>query len=160
MSLLNFICIGFPGLILALEHNTARPKNLFLNNILTYSAPIGLTVTIAMLALSITSEILDFPHAELSTASVIITFIIDITLIYWISRPLNLLRTGLIALIIGIFLGGLFIPFFKNFFEFTSLTTPAFITAIAITAASLLIFTIIRIILTKLRPKLIHKLHF
>ena len=160
MSLLNFICIGFPGLILALEHNTARPKNLFLNNILTYSAPIGLTVTIAMLALSITSEILDFPHAELSTASVIITFIIDITLIYWISRPLNLLRTGLIALIIGIFLGGLFIPFFKNFFEFTSLTTPAFITAIAITAASLLIFTIIRIILTKLRSKLIHKLHF
>ena len=53
MSLLNFVCIGAPGVILALEHNTERIKNKFISNIKHYSVPTGITVAIAMITLSI-----------------------------------------------------------------------------------------------------------
>ena len=153
MSLLNFACIGFPGLVLALEHNTARVKNQFVRNILTYSVPIGLTVSIAMLALTITAESLRLTRLELTTASVFTTFIIDLFLIYWISRPLNKLRAGLLALIIGIFVAVYTIPFARDFFEFTFLPVPAVIATLIIIATSFLLFTVLRALVRHLTAK-------
>ena len=157
MSLLNFACIGFPAFILALEHNTERIKNRFLKNILQYSFPIGLTVSVAMLALSITANILSIPRAELTTASVLITFIIDLVLIYWISRPLNLLRGGLFLSIIAIVAGAFFIPLIRNFFEFVSLSENTLITAVSITAASIVIFEIMKNVMGLVAPKILKK---
>ena len=119
MSLLNFACIGFPGLILALEKNTARIKDKFTYNIKHYSVPTGLTVAVSMVVLSVVAANNDFSRAKLTTLSAIIVFAIDLILIYKVSRPLNLFRACLIALIIAIFLAVLFIPFIRNFFEFT-----------------------------------------
>ena len=150
MSLLNFACIGFPGFVLALEHNTERIKNRFVTNIIEYSVPIGLTVTISMLILSIVAELNGFTKPELTTASVMITFAIDIFLIYWISRPLNKLRGSLFLGIIGIFAAVFLIPFLRNFFEFTYLTANGLIITISITAAGFLIFTLIRLIMRHL----------
>ena len=144
MSLLNFTCIGFPALILALEKNTDRIKNQFTRNILQYSVPIGLTVTICTLALSIISHVNDFSHFELTTTSVFVTFTIDLILIYWISRPLNLLRGTLLTVIIGIMLGAFLIPFTRNFFEFTFLTSSGLIATISVAAAGVIIFLLIR----------------
>jgi cation-transporting ATPase E len=155
MSLLNFACIGFPAFILALEHNTERIKNRFLKNILQYSFPIGLTVSVAMLALSITASILNIPRAELTTASVLITFTIDLMLIYWISRPLNLLRGGLFLSIIAIVAGAYFIPFIRDFFEFVSLSQNTAITAGVIIASSLVIFELAKNLMSRLSAKFI-----
>ena len=153
MSLLNFACIGFPGLILALETNTTRIKNQFAHNILTYSVPIGLTVSISMLALAITAEAMHFTRPELTTASVFITFVIDITLIYWISKPLNKLRAGLLVLIIAIFAAVYLIPPFRNFFEFVYLPSSAIIATLIITAFAFLVFTLLRLLMRHLTPK-------
>lgn len=155
MSLLNFACIGFPAFILALEHNTERIKNRFLKNILQYSFPIGLTVSVAMLALSITASILNIPRVELTTASVLITFTIDLMLIYWISRPLNLLRGGLFLSIIAIVAGAYFIPFIRDFFEFVSLSQNTAITAGVIIASSLVIFELAKNLMSRLSAKFI-----
>jgi len=119
MSLLSFACIGFPGLALALEKNTARIKDKFTYNIKHYSVPTGIAVAISMVALSIASELNGFSRAQLTTLSAIIVFCIDLILIYKVSRPLNLFRAILIGLIIAIFAGALLIPFIRNFFEFT-----------------------------------------
>ncbi len=154
MSLLNFACIGFPGFVLALEHNTERIKNRFVTNIIEYSVPIGLTVTISMLILSIVAELNGFTKSELTTASVMITFAIDIFLIYWISRPLNKLRGSLFLGIIGIFAAVFLIPFLRNFFEFTYLTANGLIITISIIAAGFLIFTLIRLIIRHLVKRL------
>ncbi|MBQ1528503.1 HAD-IC family P-type ATPase, partial [Candidatus Saccharibacteria bacterium] len=123
MSLLNFACIGFPGLILALEHNTERIKNRFTKNIIEYSVPIGLTVSICMLALSVISHFQNFSRFELTTTSVFIAFAIDLVLIYWISRPLNKLRSALLISIIVIMAAAFLIPFARDFFEFTFLSS-------------------------------------
>ncbi len=113
MSLLNFACIGLPGLILALEKNTARIKNQFTTNIKKYSIPTGIAVSLAMLVLSIVSTNLHLTRPELIFFSATITFIIDLALIYRISRPLNLLRTLLIFAIILIFAAAFLIEPFR-----------------------------------------------
>ncbi len=157
MSLLNFACIGYPAFILALEHNTERIKNRFLKNILQYSFPIGLTVSVAMLALSITANILNIPRAELTTASVLITFAIDLVLIYWISRPLNLLRGGLFLSILAIVACAFFITFIRDFFEFVYLSQNTLITTASIIAGSIVIFEIMKFIMGKISPRFLRK---
>ena len=119
MSFLNFACIGFPGLVLALEKNTARIKDKFIYNIKHYSVPTGLAVAVSMIILSIVAANNDFSRAKLTTLSAIIVFAIDLILIYKVSKPLNFFRAALIAIIIALFLAVLFIPFARDFFEFT-----------------------------------------
>ena len=158
MSLLSFACIGFPGLILALEKNTARIKDRFTTNIMEYSFPIGLTVSVCMLALSIISHYQNFSRFELTTTSVFIAFAIDLYLIYWISKPLNLWRTILIFIIIGIMAGAFLIPFTREFFEFTFLTQNGLIIMLSIIAAGFLIFNLMRLFMRRLSQKILKKI--
>lgn len=118
MTLLNFACIGFPGLALALEKNTSRPKNLFIHNIRKYSIPTGITISIAMIILSIIASVANFPHSRLITLSAIITFVIDYILIYMLSRPLNLYRRILMGIILAIPITIALVPPLAAFFEF------------------------------------------
>ena len=118
MTLLNFACIGFPGLALALEKNTSRPKNLFIHNIRKYSIPTGITISIAMIILSIIASVANFPHSRLITISAIITFVIDYILIYMLSRPLNLYRRILMGIILAIPITIALVPPLAAFFEF------------------------------------------
>ena len=117
MSLLNVLCIGLPGLALALEKNTARVKDQFVANIKKYSLPTGLTVAAAMLILATLDKILpqlvpgfSLARPDLLLISMIITFIIGTSLIYRISRPLNRFRTALLALIVATFIIIVLIP--------------------------------------------------
>jgi cation-transporting ATPase E len=159
MTLLNFTCIGFPGLILALEHNTERIKNRFTRNIIEYSIPIGVTVSICMLALSITSHFQNFSRFELTTTSVFITFAINLLLIYRISRPLNKLRTALLFTVFFIMLAAFAIPFSREFFEFTFLTKYGLIATITIIAIGIILFEILRKITKNIGTKYLTKLH-
>ncbi|MBR2998386.1 HAD-IC family P-type ATPase [Candidatus Saccharibacteria bacterium] len=154
MSLLNFACIGFPAFILALEKNTDRIKNRFAKNIMQYSVPVGLTVTICTLALSILAHLNDFSHFELTTTSVFVTFTIDLILIYWISRPLNPLRASLLLTIIGIMAAVFLIPFARNFFEFTFLTQNGLIITLAIIGSGIAIFTGLKTLMQKLSDRI------
>ncbi len=157
MSLLNFACIGFPGIVLSLEHNTDRIKNNFTKNILTYSFPIGITVSFCMAALSIASHLQGFSHPELTTISVFVTFTIDLVLIYWISRPLNKLRAGLLISIIGIMAAAFAIPLIRDFFEFVFLTPSNLIVMTAIIAAGLVIFELMRRLMQKITTHIFDK---
>ena len=157
MTLLNFACIGFPGLILSFEKNTDRIKDKFVTNILTYSLPIGLTVSLAMIALAIIAGLNNFPHYELSTTAVFITFVIDFVLIYWISKPLNKLRATLLFTIVAIMTIIFLWPFARDFFEFTFLTDNGLIVSLSLIAASLVIFEILRRVLAHFTPKLLDR---
>ena len=119
MSLLNTLCIGIPGLILALEPNTARIKDQFVKNIKKYSVPTGIIVAISMLILSIIAESINLPRGYLLTLSATITFTIDMVLIYRISRPLTPFRAVLIITLVIIFILMLLMPFSRALFDFT-----------------------------------------
>ena len=110
MSFLNTLCIGIPGLVLALEKNTARIKDQFVKNIKKYSVPTGILVAISMVVLSVVAEINNLDRPTLLTLSAIVTFTINVALIYRISRPLNAFRAGLIIAIIAVFVLILLLP--------------------------------------------------
>ena len=110
MTLLNTTLIGLPGLLLALEKNTARIKDQFVKNIKKYSIPTGITVAATILILAIVAEVRDFPRHDLTVLSAIITFVIGFNLIYRISRPLNLYRIIILAFVLAILLAALLIP--------------------------------------------------
>ena len=160
MSLLNFACIGFPGLVLSLEKNTDRIKNRFTRNIIEYSFPIGLTVSICMAVLSALAHINEFTRPELTTASVFITFTIDLILNYWISRPLNKLRAGLLFTIIGIMAAAFGIPLIRDFFEFTFLTQNGLIIMLSIIGAGFIFFNLLRLFLKRSLGHIFTRLHF
>ncbi|MBR3228955.1 HAD-IC family P-type ATPase [Candidatus Saccharibacteria bacterium] len=157
MSLLNFACIGFPGLVLALEHNTERIKNRFARNICEYSVPIGLTISIAMLVLSCLAHFGVFPHYELATTAIFVTFTIDLILIYWISRPLNALRGGLLLTIIGIMVAAFLIPFAHSFFDFAFLTKNGLIVTLATIAGAIVLFEVLKHLMKKLSDRLFNR---
>lgn len=157
MSLLNLACIGTPGVILALETNTARIKNRFTKNILQYSLPIGITVSLAMLALSVIASLNNFTRPELVSASLIVTFAIDFLLIYSIARPLNPLRAGLLSMIIGIIVVAFLFPFLRNFFDLTIPSLNTILIVVVLIAASYLVFFLIRAIVRHYTPSLLQK---
>lgn len=144
MSLLNFACIGLPGLVLALEHNTERIKNRFARNILEYSVPVGLTISISMLTLSLLAHFGVFPHYDLATTAVFVTFTIDLILIYWISKPLNILRATLLISIITIMICAFLVPFAHDFFDFVFLTDNGIIVTLIAIPVSILLFEVLR----------------
>ncbi|MBR3138542.1 HAD-IC family P-type ATPase [Candidatus Saccharibacteria bacterium] len=144
MSLLNFACIGFPGLILALEHNTARIKNRFIRNIIEYSVPVGFTISVSMLVISLLAHFGVFPSTDLSTIAIFVTFATDLALIYWISKPLNPLRSSLLLAIIGIIAGAFLIPFTHRFFDFVFLSPTGLIAALIAIVSSLVFYEILR----------------
>ena len=117
-----------------IEKNTARPKNRFRKNILQYSIPTGLSVSLAMLILSIIAEVNGFTRPELTTASVTITFTLDLILIYQISKPLNRLRGTIFALV----------PFVRSFFEFTTFSSRLIIPIASILALSIVMFFLLQ----------------
>lgn len=157
MSLISFACIGFPGLILALEKNTSRIKNLFLHNILLYSFPVGLTTAVSMLALSITADALGLSKMELNTIAILVVYTIDLALIYWISRPLNLLRGALLASIAAIIVAVFLVPFARAFFDFTYLSQNAIIVTVILVVASFLVFLLMNKVMKAVFAKITKK---
>ena len=115
MSLLNFLCIGLPGLVLALENNTERVKNQFEKNIKRYSIPTGLLVAVSTLILSIVAKQINLSHSELTVYSSIIVFAIGFLLIYRISKPLNNFRATLLLIILALFATAFAVPFLRSF---------------------------------------------
>lgn len=157
MTLLNFACIGFPAFILALEKNTERIKNRFAKNIMQYSVPIGLTVTTCTLILAIVAHYTNFSQTELTTASLIIAFTIDLILIYWISKPLNTLRITLLFTIVGIIIATFLIPLIRDFFELALLDKNNLTVTILIAALGLIVFAVVRRLMDYFFSRLLKK---
>ncbi len=157
MSLLNFVCIGFPGLILALEKNTERIKNRFITNIVEYSFPIGLTISVAILVLSSLAYFGIFPLHELTTAAIFTTFAIGFILIYWISRPLNALRGSLLFAILAVMVGAFLVPFTHNLFDFVFLTQNGLIATISTIAGSIIFFELAKLLMKRFSTRFINK---
>lgn len=154
MTLLNFACIGLPGLILALEKNTDRVKDRFARNILEFSVPVGLTVSIAMIALAVIAGLNNFPRYELSTVAVFVTFVIDFILIFRLSRPINPLRLALLITILAIMAIIFLWPFARDFFEFTFLTKNGLLASAILIALSILLFELLHFLAKRLSSRL------
>lgn len=116
LSLIGALTIGIPGFFLALMPNTERFRPGFFKRVLVFTAPAGAVAALAAftsygIALQIGESL-----ASAQSAATVTLFIVATAVLTQSARPLNLLRIGIVALMIVLFLGVLFIPFASKFF--------------------------------------------
>ncbi len=119
LSLVSSLTIGIPGFFLALMPNTERFRPGFLRRVLLFAAPSGVICAAAallsfQLALNAGEPLLSAQCAATTTL-----FIVATAVLIQSARPLNLIRIGIVLLMVVMFLGVLFIPWFSNFFALT-----------------------------------------
>lgn len=116
LSLIGALTIGIPGFFLALMPNTERFRPGFFKRVLVFTAPAGAVAALAAftsygIALNIGENL-----ANAQSAATVTLFIVTTAVLVQSARPLNLLRVGIVALMIVLFLGVLFIPVASRFF--------------------------------------------
>jgi cation-transporting ATPase E len=104
LSLIGALTIGIPGFFLALMPNTERFRPGFLRRVLLFAAPSGVIAASAAL--------LSFKLAENAGETLLNAQCAATTTLF----ILNLIRIGIVASMIAIYLGVLFIPIFSDFF--------------------------------------------
>jgi cation-transporting ATPase E len=120
LTLIGALTIGIPGFFLALMPNKERFRPGFFKRVLLFTIPAGAIAGVsAMLSYYIALPDEGATPAQVVAAQGMATltlFIVTTAVLLQSARPLNLIRLGIVALMIGIFLGVLLIPFFAKFF--------------------------------------------
>ena len=119
LSLMNFITIGAPSLVLALEPNKERVKGNFLVKIIANALPTGFAVFTTVFVFLILTKDSSITPIESSTITVIITTVLMLIYQYKLCIPFNKIRRLLIMTMISIFIIELI--FFREFFSLAAL---------------------------------------
>ena len=120
LTLIGALTIGIPGFFLALMPNKERFRPGFFKRVLLFTVPAGAIAAFsAMLSYYIALPDEGATPAQVVSAQGMATltlFIVTTAVLLQSARPLNLIRLGIVALMIAMFLGVLLIPFFAKFF--------------------------------------------
>ena len=152
LTLMNFVTIGAPALVLALEPNNDRVKGGFLVNVVANALPTALSVFISLVAIIIAGNAYHFTPDEMSTMSVLITTIIMLIYQAKLCIPFNAIRTAMYTVMCLMF--SLAIVFFRDFFMMTLLSVKALIAFIIILTVGILLWFFFNKILNKNKEKL------
>ena len=102
MTLISAAVIGLPSFALALEPNHELVRGKFLTNVLVRSLPASIAIAVGLFAMLLAERGLGGSFDEVSTCCLLLTSVVGTLLIYRIAQPLNLFRTALIAICVGI----------------------------------------------------------
>jgi cation-transporting P-type ATPase E len=117
--LIDWLVIGVPAFLLALEPNTRLVTGSFLKNVMKSALPAALVVVINSLVIFALAPALNMGYIEISTLVVISATVTSLTLLYRVSVPFNVMRIILFTLMVTLFiLAVTFIPFFFKFAPF------------------------------------------
>ncbi len=119
LTLINTVTIGIPSFILAIEPNNDRVKGRFFTNIMRYAIPAGLSIFIGVFVCVLSYLLFGLDYYEMSTLCVYLYTIGGLALIIYLSIPLNVLRTAMLAVVSAIFIVA--VVFFPGFFYLVSL---------------------------------------
>jgi cation-transporting ATPase E len=116
LSLISSLTIGIPAFFLALMPNTERFRPGFLRRVLLFAVPSGVICAAAAFTSYGLALRVGEPVLAAQSAATVTLFIVSISVLLQSARPLNLIRLGIVALMVVMFLGVLFIPWFSTFF--------------------------------------------
>jgi len=116
LTVIGALTIGIPGFFLALMPNTERFRPGFFRRVLLFSAPAGVIAAACAFTSYGLARGLGEPLPSCQSAATVTLFIVATAVLLQSARPLNLLRIGIVALMVALFLGILLIPFFSQFF--------------------------------------------
>lgn len=140
LSLMNFITIGAPAFVLALEKNDERIKGRFLVKVIERAFPISLTVFTSIIFLLFVGDRISLSQEEIGTISVFITTTIMLIYQYKLCIPFNLIRRLLFGTMCTIFIIELL--FFREFFSLATFNTQMIILTTLLIIFSVLIWNI------------------
>lgn len=101
ISLISMFTIGLPGFLLALEPNKNRIEGNFIKNVLLKALPGGLTDLIAVGSLAVCGDVFALSSEDIGTAATMILSVVGLMILVNISRPMNKLKYGVLAINIG-----------------------------------------------------------
>lgn len=151
LTLTSVVTIGIPSFVLALEPNRDRIKGNFIFNVVGKAVPTALMIVINILIIMILSSILNLNYLQSSTLCVVLTGFTGFTLLYHISKPLNILRTSLFVVMVSMFL--IEIVGFKNWYSLSQINIEMLIISLIL----MIITSIISKYLNEFTYKLIKK---
>lgn len=117
LTLIGALTIGIPGFFLSLERNSDRVKPGFVERVLQFSLPAGFIAgaatfaTYGLLAGSLGASI-----AQARTGAAVVLFAVATLIVVMASRPLTVMRSGLIAAVCAAFAVTLGWPVLRRFF--------------------------------------------
>ncbi len=153
LTFIDFVIIGFPGFALALQPNKARIKNQFVKNIVKFSVPTGIAVTIAIVCISVCNKMLDLSMVETLSIAAVTTIIISLYLVIRIALPLDKFRTAVVLFCIFSAIVVFAIPFARSIFVLEIPSATGWIIILALSA----ILIPITVLLGKLTMKIYDK---
>ena len=118
LSILSWFTIGVPSFFLALEPNDQRVSDGFLRRVLGKAVPAGVVIAIATMsvfAIVQIDESIDEDHAR--TIAVLVAGSVALMNLYRVARPLNRLRTALVATMVTLFGLAFVMPWSRRLFE-------------------------------------------
>jgi len=116
LTVIGALTIGIPGFFLALMPNTERFRPGFFKRVLLFAAPAGVIAAGCAFTSYGIARSLGEPLDSCQSAATVTLFIVATAVLLQSARPLNLLRIGIVASMVALFAGILFIPFFSEFF--------------------------------------------
>jgi len=122
LSLISGLTIGIPAFFLALMPNTERFRPGFFRRVLLFAVPAGIIAAASALSSYSFALALDESIAQAQSAATVTLFIVATAVLTQAARPLNLLRVGIVALMVLAFIAVLTIPWLSKFF---ALSLPA-----------------------------------
>ena len=135
ITLINALTVGFPSVVLALLKSHKRVNGSFLRNAFLKALPIGLSVTASVLFLSLFGPAVRVPQETVSMFCAASVALCTLFGVFWVSRPLNRIKAGLLILCTAGYIGA--VVLFGKFFEMKgdwSLVFPSFLLAVAVDA--------------------------
>jgi cation-transporting P-type ATPase E len=122
LVMIDYLVIGFPSFLLALEPNNRRVVGRFLWNIIKAALPGALVVMINSLIIFAFAETLAMGYMEISTLIVLSATITSLAVLYKVSTPFNPYRLILFILMVTAFIIlTLTVPWFFKFAPFRAI---------------------------------------
>lgn len=118
-TLVSALTIGIPGFFLALMPNTERFRPGFLKRVLLFTIPAGLICAAAAMVTYLLELRGGASIDDARTAATVSLFIVTVAVLAQSARPLNLLRIGIVALMVALFVLVLVVPASAQFFALT-----------------------------------------
>ncbi|MEC7103408.1 MAG: HAD-IC family P-type ATPase, partial [Actinomycetota bacterium] len=132
LSLVSALTIGIPGFFLALMPNKERFRPGFFRRVLVFAIPAGIIAaasawTSYAVALWVSEPVLNAQKAATVSLFIVATGVLAIS-----ARPLNLVRWGIIGLMVASFAAVIYIPPLSEFFALSLSPEPYSVVAIAV----------------------------
>ncbi len=155
MTLVNALCIGAPGFLLALQTNKDIIRGSFIGNVMQRALPNGITAVLAMIAVLVCSGYFGFTVPQISTLATVVLAAVSFMVTARCCHPVKSWKIAMLAVLIAAFtLGSMLFPWFFGMVAFEKEMTAC---AIIISASALGIMVGLSAIIRKLAEALRRK---